>query len=278
MTPTKITTTGTCSFTETQRDWRGSTTTTTTKHKRLRNIQRISLLEAVKRKRGGSSGNKRGVSVGGGGNNSSSGGGFGNAVATPHVVASGITGHSGSGSKVLRKAANNFDRIRKENVNDVQSCSRDVYVRSPLNSETTFWFVGKIARAPQSSRNIDDVRDNDDRSKFFNEAALAQKRLIFDYSKDQLRPQNMGGKYAPALEVWLAPGDSEMDVATNKVCLTKVIGNAADLPEQWDANQVGYNPEIYLGDEITKGGLRVERNELGQPIKAAYDIKDSIDR
>ena len=59
-----------------------------------------------------------------------------------------ISGHSGSGVKALRKAANTFDKIRKDNVGNVQACCRDVYVRSPLNSPTTYWFVGKIARQP----------------------------------------------------------------------------------------------------------------------------------
>eukprot|EP00527_Entomoneis_sp_CCMP2396_P003508 CAMPEP_0198151872 /NCGR_PEP_ID=MMETSP1443-20131203/57504_1 /TAXON_ID=186043 /ORGANISM="Entomoneis sp., Strain CCMP2396" /LENGTH=269 /DNA_ID=CAMNT_0043817707 /DNA_START=60 /DNA_END=866 /DNA_ORIENTATION=- len=193
------------------------------------------------------------------------GAGFGRAAAAPSV-SSGISGQSGSGSKVLRKATNNYDRIRKEYAahdGGVQAFCRDVYVRSPLNSETTLWFVGKVAREPKSKitrDNDNDTADEDDH-KFFNEAALALKRLILDYSRDQLRPQNMGGKYASALEVWLAAGDSEMDVATNKASLEKVTGNAArDLPDakSWDFNAVGYDPEIYLGDEVTKGGLRVE--------------------
>jgi len=33
------------------------------------------------------------------------------------------------------------------------------------------------------------------------QAALSQKRLIFEYSKRELRPQNLGGKYASALEL-----------------------------------------------------------------------------
>ena len=53
-----------------------------------------------------------------------------------------VTGHTGSGTKPLRQAANTFDFLRKEF--GVEAC-RDVYVRAPLNDPQTFWFVGKIA-------------------------------------------------------------------------------------------------------------------------------------
>jgi hypothetical protein len=49
------------------------------------------------------------------------------------------------------------------------------------------------------------------------EAVTSQKRLILEYAKRELRPQNMGGPYyEKALELWLAPGNSEMDVVQTK--------------------------------------------------------------
>ena len=190
-----------------------------------------------------------------------------------------ISGHSGSGVKALRKAANTFDRIRKENAHaSVQTVCRDVYVRSPLNSPTTFWFVGKIARQgtlPSLASNDTHV---DDDNEYFCQAAVVQKRLILEYAKDQLRPQNMGGRYASTLELWLAPGDSEMDVATNKVNLTHVSGSIATyFSSSYNETEpfvVGYNPEIYVGEEVTKGGLRVERNEQGETTKPPYDVNE----
>jgi hypothetical protein len=86
----------------------------------------------------------------------------------------------------------------------------------------------------------------------------------------------MGGKYASALEIWLAPADSEMDVAQNKVTLRPVVGSArTTLPDNFKAHCVGYNPEIYVGDEITQGGLRVLRDEEGKPIKPVFDVKQA---
>lgn len=106
-------------------------------------------------------------------------------------------------------------------------------------------------------------------------ACLAQKRVILEYSQRELRPQNLGGSYASTLELWYAPGDSEMDVVRNQVNLIKVEGSAADLPDDFDANRVGYNPEIYIGEEVAKGGLRVERNEDGTSSKPVFDVNEA---
>lgn len=165
----------------------------------------------------------------------------------------------GAGSKQLRQAALTFDRIRKQYGKEA---SNDVYVRSPLNSPSTFWFVGKVAF------------ENDTIGGAV--ACLSQKRLILEYSMHHLRPQNLGGKFASALELWLAPPDSEMDVAQNKVTLQRVVGSAADLPDAFNVATVGYNPEIYVGDEVTQGGLRVERDENGRPTKPVFEVQQTV--
>ena len=121
-----------------------------------------------------------------------------------------VSGYTGSGTKPLRIAANTFDEIRKKYEKEGTT---DVYVRSPLNDETTFWFAGKLARR---------IDPNDNKLEGLSiptesEAAISQKRLILEYAKNQLRPQNFGGPFGKDLELWLAPGDSEMDVVQNKV-------------------------------------------------------------
>ena len=180
------------------------------------------------------------------------------------------TGRVGAGSKQLRQAALTFDRIRKEHGKEY---SNDVYVRSPLNSTSTFWFVGKVAYEPaiiltQEGNNTIDAGVL---------ACISQKRLILEYSMHHLRPQNMGGVYSSALEIWLAPADSEMDVAQNKVTLRPVVGSARNtLPEHFKADSVGYNPEIYVGDEIAQGGLRVQRDEHGKPIKPVFEVNQAV--
>lgn len=187
------------------------------------------------------------------GGTTSAGGGFG------VIRKQASTGYTGV--KALRKATNNYDRLKKQYEDNKDVC-RDLYVRSPLNNEKLFWFVGKIICDPTASVSVE-------------EAALAQKRLILDYAKLKLRPNNFGGKYANTLEIWLAPGDSEMDTVQNKVSLEQVKGSSSDIPQDLDKDVFGYNPEIYVGEEIEKGGLRVERDENGHPTKPVFEVNES---
>ena len=200
--------------------------------------------------------------------NSSGGSGFGSPSSTSannNKVRS-VSGFAGSGTKPLRVAANTFDRLRKEYDKE---CCHDVYVRSPLNDESTFWFVGKIARC------IDEQRLEGSSVPTPEEAVLSQKRLILEYAKRELRPQNMGGPYEKALEIWLAPGDSELDTVQNKVTLEKVEGSTSNLSEGFSVADVGFNPEIYVGDEVQKGGLRVTRDSEGRPTNPVFEINES---
>jgi hypothetical protein len=57
-----------------------------------------------------------------------------------------------------------------------------------------------------------------------------------------------------------------------KLPLMHVTGSTADISEGFCVADVGFNPEIYVGDEIINGGLRVKRDENGLPIKPAYEI------
>ena len=172
-----------------------------------------------------------------------------------------VSGHTGSGTKVLSTAANCFDRIRKMHGKDATT---DVYVRSPSNDERTFWFVGKVIRM------VDVFADDGDgdgdggasskskKSKSslagtvyptVSEAMISQKRLIFEYAKSELRPRNLGGAHSVDLELWTAPGDSEMDVVRNKVALDRVVGSMKDIRDGFDVNDVGYNPEVRERDD-----------------------------
>jgi len=193
---------------------------------------------------------------------SGSGSGFGNkATVSPEMKVRNISGHAGSGEKPLRNAANNFDSIRKDHGKE---STHDVYCYSPLDDKETFWFVGKIAVRPETAATAQ-------------QAALSQKRLIFEYAKRELRPQNFGG--SSTLELWLAPGDTEMDAVQNKphTTLIKVEGTTSDLLEDFSVKDVGYNPEIYVGDEIEKGGLRIRRDHLtGKPIKPVFEVNQSM--
>jgi len=196
-------------------------------------------------------------------------GGFGSSSKSS-ITSSGkvrsVSGYTGSGTKPLRVAANTFDAIKKKYQKEATS---DLYMRSPLNDEELFWFVGKIIR--RIDLDDEEMKGASIPTEF--EAVISQKRLIIEYAKNQLRPQNFGGPYAKNLEIWIAPGDSELDVVQNKISLKKVTGSTTDLSETFSVNDVGFNPEIYIGDERNDGGLRVKRDEHGEPIKAVFEIE-----
>ncbi len=141
-------------------------------------------------------------------------------------------------------------------------------MRSPLNDESLFWYVGKVVRR----LDLDDEQMEGGVIPTEMEAVISQKRLIIEYAKNQLRPQNFGGPYSKNLEIWIAPGDTEMDVVQNKISLTKVTGATGDLRDEFSVNDVGFNPEIYVGDERKDGGLRVTRDENGDPVKDVFEI------
>lgn len=201
---------------------------------------------------------------------STNGGGFGSFATTNNTNnkrARSISGkHTGAGTKALASAANTFDRIRKLYGKEGTT---DVYVRSPKNDESIFWFVGKVVRMLDKNddkQNVQAEVDSVDKGisaetndkeipqqqllagsvyPTITEAILSQKRLILEYAKCELRPQNMGlPQYAPHLELWMAPGDSEMDVARNHITLVKIEGSSKDLREGFNVNDVGYNPEV----------------------------------
>ncbi|KAL7476592.1 hypothetical protein ACHAW6_002445 [Cyclotella cf. meneghiniana] len=202
----------------------------------------------------------------------SSGSGFGASTKPSGPKTRTVTGYTGSGTKVLADAANNFDRLRKLHGKDA---TIDLYVRSPLNDETTYWFVGKVIRHVPTAAIVTADHDPDLFGSLYPtpaESILSQKRLILEYAKNQLRPQNFAGKYSSTLEIWMAPGDSEMDVVQNKVTLEKVVGSTKDLREGFSVKDCGYNPEIYVGEEKERGGLRVIRDEEGRPVKPVFEI------
>ena len=171
-----------------------------TNHRTTSSSTHLSAKKPAKRSKSKSSGDGFGNSGGFGSKKSST---PGSGPADPTKVRS-VSGYTGSGTKVLASAANNFDRIRQLSGKDATT---DVYVRSPLNDESTFWFVGKVIRMIE--KDDDDKNNNELAGTEYpteEEAILSQKRLILEYAKNQLRPQNMGGPYSKKLELWLAPG------------------------------------------------------------------------
>ena len=151
----------------------------------------------------------------------------------------------------------------------IRAVIKDVYVHH-ASSPSTFWFVGKIAHccpAPQAVQ-------------------LIRKGILVEHAR-RLRPEELDslakgstststststGLGLDDFETWIAPGDSEMDVAYNRpdVVFTKVVEAVAgdgdgDGEEPVDISNVGFEAEIYTNGE---SGFRTERNvESGGPLK-----------
>ena len=158
----------------------------------------------------------------------------------------------GNFAKVLAKQSEIYDNLYKEHENNNHI---DVYCR--LSISDTFYFVGKVNYIPTLTAI---------------NALLAQKNLIIEYSKS-LRPKDLAGPNGMLgdIEIWYAPGNSEMNVAQNKIKLEgPLLGNEEDMLGIVKQKEIGYSPEIYQNGEI---GFRVQRDNLGNPIKSAFEVQ-----
>lgn len=137
----------------------------------------------------------------------------------------------------------NFLAIREAAGNEL---TNDLYCRDPKSN--IFWFIGKVAR-------VSDVT--------VDQAVTRQWPMINEHASN-LRPIEL----FPArkfLELWAAPGDSEMQVVYNDPNLIfrkmerKI--NGADAVKN---TMVGYQGELYQAGEE---GFRTTRKEDGRPDK-----------
>ena len=123
--------------------------------------------------------------------------------------------------------------------------TNDVYVHEPKSS--VFWFVGKIAR-------VSDVSPA--------QAVSRQWNLIETHAA-HLRPIELFPSRA-SLDIWIAPGDSEMDVAYNRpdVVMEK-MNREVEGADGLKSMLMGFQGEMYEGGEE---GFRTLRNDDGTPV------------
>ncbi|GAX27290.1 hypothetical protein FisN_23Lh142 [Fistulifera solaris] len=124
--------------------------------------------------------------------------------------------------------------------------TNDVYVREPKSE--TFWFAGKVAR-------VTDVTV---------EQAVARQWPLIEMHAGNLRPIELFPSRG-ALEIWIAPGDSEMEVAYNNpnLIFTKM---EKDVPGAQSISNimVGFQGEMY---EPGEKGFRTWRKDDGTPAR-----------
>ena len=137
----------------------------------------------------------------------------------------------------------NFCDIRDAGGVDV---TNDVYVRDPGNE--IFWFAGKVARVSDVSL----------------AQCIARQYPLIEQHAANLRPLELAPKKG-SLEIWAAPGDSEMQVAYNQpdLIMEKIPRNVEGASAV-NKNFIGFQGEIYdSGDE----GFRTWRTNDGKAAK-----------
>ncbi|KAG7351850.1 hypothetical protein IV203_007898 [Nitzschia inconspicua] len=137
----------------------------------------------------------------------------------------------------------NFVDIRNAGGKDV--CN-DVYVRNP--QEDVFWYAGKVARV--SGVSLEDC--------------IARQWNLIETHASNLRPIELF-PHRGRLEIWTAPGDSELEVAYNRPDL-QMIKHTPKAMTNRDLKQnfVGFQGEIYQKGEA---GFRTWRTDEGLPAR-----------
>ena len=142
--------------------------------------------------------------------------------------------------------------------------TNDVYVRDPT-ATNMFWFVGKAAR-------ISDVT--------LAQCIARQYDLILQHAI-HLRPLELSlqntNKNKNSLELWTAPGDSELRVAYNEPDLIMIkMERDCHVPDASNINKnfVGFQGEIY---EAGEQGFRTWRTDDGRAAKPQVTPATSTD-
>ncbi len=126
-----------------------------------------------------------------------------------------------------------------------QVCN-DVYVRNP--EEEVFWYTGKVAR-------ISDVSLED---------CIARQWSLIETHAANMRPLELF-PHRGRLEIWTAPGDSELDVAYNRPHLQMIKHKPKSMTNRdLKNNFIGFQGEVYQDGE---DGFRTWRTDQGWPAR-----------
>lgn len=143
----------------------------------------------------------------------------------------------------LIRQSQNFQKIRNIGGKDIVS---DIYIREPETE--VFWFVGKIAR-------VSDVSS---------EKAVARQWHMIERHGCNLRPVELM-PHRGKLELWAAPGDSELDVAHNKSsCRFQKMKREIEGVPIVKSHAIGFQGEVYENEEE---GFRTWRTDDGMPAR-----------
>jgi len=144
----------------------------------------------------------------------------------------------------VKRSHENFLSLR--NIGGKEICN-DVYAKSPVAKEE-IWYVGKVAK-------VSDVSLEDSISRQWN---------LIETHATNLRPIELY-PHRGRLELWTAPGDSELEVAYNRPELKLTRMERYEVtPQQLRNNLIGFQGEVYQEGEE---GFRSWRKEDGSPAR-----------
>mmetsp|Transcript_30825 Transcript_30825/g.34613 ORF Transcript_30825/g.34613 Transcript_30825/m.34613 type:complete len:227 (-) Transcript_30825:43-723(-) len=148
----------------------------------------------------------------------------------------------------VKRAHETFHDIR--NIGGKEAC-HDVYAQSSTTRKgegETMFYVGKVAK-------ISDITIED---------CIARQWNMIEHHSANLRPIELK-PHRGRLELWIAPGDTELDVAYNRPELQMIKMKKYPLTnKELKNNLIGFQGEVYQeGDE----GFRTWRTEDGYPAR-----------
>jgi hypothetical protein len=158
--------------------------------------------------------------------------------------------------RIVQRAHQTFHAIRQAGGKET---TNDVYVRDPVDKQV-MWYTGKVARVSDISL----------------EECIHRLYPMIERHACHLRPKELYPHRGEegALEVWTAPGDSELEVAYNRpsVRLQRFVHSKdwqykakdSKYPSHVKASMVGFQGEVYQEGE---DGFRTWRHDDGMPAR-----------
>ena len=159
--------------------------------------------------------------------------------------------------RIVQRAHQTFHAIRAAGGKET---TNDVYVRDPENDREVFWYTGKVAR-------VSDVSLED---------CIQRLYPMIERHACHLRPKELY-PHRGNLQVWTAPGDSEVEVAYNRASIrlkqflhskewqyNKSSKADSKYPLHIKVSMVGFQGEVYQEGE---DGFRTWRNDDGMPAR-----------
>jgi len=145
----------------------------------------------------------------------------------------------------VKRSHENFLSLRS--IGGKEICN-DVYAKSPVEGSEEVWYVGKVAKV--SDVNLED--------------SIARQWNLIEVHATNLRPIELF-PHRGRLELWTAPGDTELDVAYNRPEFKLAKMERYEVTsKELRSNLIGFQGDVYQDGEE---GFRSWRKPDGSPAR-----------